>query len=219
MSISLLHIDVSARQNSFSRKLGRVFVDEWQRNSDPDSRYVYRDLAAQPIPFITEAWTEICDYLLEHQITNIADYSKAVRTESQRAAWSIIDPLLEELVHADVVLICTPMYNFSVPASLKAWIDQVAFPKMSLAGRQFVIASARGGSYRAGTPRASVDHQEQYLRDFLKGHFAVDDAEYCAAEMTNARIDPNLAQHLPLHRESAHEAFARARDLGAKFAG
>lgn len=67
----------------------------------------------------------------------------------------------------DVVLITTPMYDFSVPASLKAWIDQVTFPRMSLAGRRFVIASARGGACGPGTPREPYDHQERYLRDFL----------------------------------------------------
>ncbi|NUT42815.1 MAG: FMN-dependent NADH-azoreductase, partial [Thermoactinospora sp.] len=105
-------------------------------------------------------------------------------------------------VAADVVLIGTPMYNFSIPSSLKAWIDQITFPKMSLAGRSFVVTGARGGAYGPGTPREPVDHQERYLRDFFKGHFDVEDVTFVHAELVNALIDPRLAHLRDKHEES-----------------
>ncbi|MEU8104694.1 NAD(P)H-dependent oxidoreductase [Nonomuraea muscovyensis] len=196
----LLHLDASARRASYSRELSRRYAETW-RAAHPDAGYVYRDLAADPVPHIGEAWTELCDYVLEHQITDIARYKEAVRTPAQEQAWAVLAPLLDEVVAADVILIGTPMYNFSIPSSLKAWIDQITFPKMSLEGRSFVVTGARGGAYGPGTPREPVDHEERYLRDFFKGHFAVEDVTFVHAELVNARLDPALA-----HLRGAHEA-------------
>ncbi|GAA3441429.1 FMN-dependent NADH-azoreductase [Planomonospora venezuelensis] len=200
----LLHLDASARRGSISRELSRTFAETW-RAAHPDGGYTYRDLAADPVPHITEAWTELCDHVLEHGITEIGRYREAVRTPAQEAAWAVLSPLLDELVAADVVLIGTPMYNFSIPSALKAWLDQVTFPKMSLAGRRFVVAGARGGAYGPGTPREPVDHEERYLRDFFKGHFAVEDVVFVHAELTNALIDPGLA-HLRGRQADSHAA-------------
>jgi FMN-dependent NADH-azoreductase len=128
-----------------------------------------------------------------------------VRTPPQRAAWAVVEPLLVELLAADVVLIGAPMYNFSVPAALKAWIDQVTFPRMSLRGRRFVIAGARGGTYAPGTPRAPFDHRERYLVDFIAGHYDVTDVWFVHAELTNALVDPLLAAREP-ERAASREA-------------
>ncbi|NUT11174.1 MAG: FMN-dependent NADH-azoreductase, partial [Nonomuraea sp.] len=120
----LLHLDASARRASFSRRLSSLYAGTW-RAAHPGERYVYRDLAADPVPHIGEAWTELCDHVLAHEITDVSRYREAVRTPAQEAAWAILEPLLAEVVAADVVLIGTPMYNFSIPSSLKAWIDQI----------------------------------------------------------------------------------------------
>jgi FMN-dependent NADH-azoreductase len=64
---------------------------------------------------------------------------------------------------------------------------------MSLRGKAFVIAGARGGTYAPGTPRAPFDHHERYLRDFIAGHYDVDDVRFVHAELTNALVDPHLA--------------------------
>ncbi|WP_262852431.1 FMN-dependent NADH-azoreductase [Mumia quercus] len=146
---TLLHLDSSARTRSFSRELGARFAARW-REAHPRGLYVHRDLARQPVPPVGEAWTTICDTLLAEQITEPADYRKAVRTAAEREAWAVVEPLLSELLAADVVLVGAPMYNFGVSASLKAWIDQVTFPRMSLAGTTFVVVGARGGSYSKG---------------------------------------------------------------------
>jgi FMN-dependent NADH-azoreductase len=192
----LLHLDSSARRRSSSRELSGRSATAW-RAANPAAGYTYRDLAADPVPAIGEAWTEICDALLAGGITDPGRYPEVVRTPQQRAAWAVVEPLLAELLAADVVLIGAPMYNFSVPAALKAWIDQVTFPRMSLRGRRFVIAGARGGTYAPGTPRAPFDHHERYLRDFIAGHYDVTDVRFVHAEMTNAVVDPRLAAREP----------------------
>ncbi|MBE1497208.1 FMN-dependent NADH-azoreductase [Amycolatopsis lexingtonensis] len=183
----LLHLDSSARRRSFSRELSARYAAAW------DGTRTYRDLAAEPVPVIGEAWTEICDALLAKGITDPERYAEVVETPGQQKAWAVVEPLLAELLEADVVLIGAPMYNFSIPAALKAWIDQVTFPRMSLKGKTFVIAGARGGTYAEGTPRAPFDHHERYLRDFIAGHYDVDDVRFVHAELTNALVDPHLA--------------------------
>jgi FMN-dependent NADH-azoreductase len=213
MSSTLLHLDASARRRSFSRELGIAVADAW-RTVHPDGIYLHRDLALDPIPHIDEAWTELCDYVLEHQITDPHRYREAVRTQAQAESWAVVEPLLDELVAADVVLIATPMYNFSIPASLKAWIDQVTFPKMSLAPRRFVVAYARGGAYGPGTPRQAYDHQERYLRDFVRGHYAVDDVAFVGTELVNSLVDPALTARRAQHDDSRAAALAAARTLG-----
>jgi FMN-dependent NADH-azoreductase len=201
--VHLLHLDASARTASFSRDLPARYAAAWR------GTYRYRDLAADPPPVITEAWTEICDQLMADGITEIHRYPEAVRTPGQRKAWAIVEPLLAELVAADTVLIGTPMYNYSVPAALKLWIDQVTFPRMSLAGRRFVVAGARGGAYGPGTPKEPFDHHERYLRDFLAGHFGVADVEFVTAELTNSLVDPLLANRKADHLASYEAAVAR----------
>src|SRR5262249_35818826 len=136
-------------------------------------------------------------------------------TPAQRHTWAIIEPLLDELLAADTVLIATPMYNFGVPASLKAWIDQVTFPKMSLPGTRFVVVCARGGSYRPGPPRAEAEDQEPYLRHFFAGHFGVTDATFVAAELTNTVVDPGLAHLADAHARSYADALAEVDRISA----
>jgi FMN-dependent NADH-azoreductase len=209
MTSTLLHLDASARRTSFSRRLSAHFAEAW-RVAHPEGAYRYRDLAADPVPFITEGWTSLCDAVLAAGTTDIA---RVVTTPAQREAWAVLEPLLAELVAADTVLIGTPMYNFSVPAALKAWLDQVTFPRMSLRGKRFVVAGARGGTYVPGTPRAPFEYEERYLRDFFAGHFDVDVVVFVHVELTNALVDPRLADRLDAHEASLAEALARIEEL------
>ncbi|MGH8965486.1 MAG: FMN-dependent NADH-azoreductase [Actinomycetes bacterium] len=211
---TLLHLDASARSASFSRRLGARFAEGWQA-AHPGGGYVHRDLAADPVPFIDEAWTEICYELMRRRITDPHRYPEVVTTPARRAAWAVVEPLLDELLAADVVLVSTPMYNFSVPAALKAWIDQVTFPRMSLAGTRFVAICARGGTYLPGTPRAPVEHAVDYLRDFFDGHFGVTDVDIVTAELTNSLLDPVLAGRRAEHEASVSDAEAEIDRLVA----
>lgn len=213
---TLLHIDASARRTSVSRELSTAFAAAW-RAEHPGAGYVYRDLAAEPIPFIGEGWTELCDRVLAHGRTDLDRLAELVNSPAQQRAWEIVEPLLAEVRTADVVLIGTPMYNYSIPASLKAWLDQITFPRMSLAATRFVVVTARGGAYAPGAPKAIYDYQERYLRDFFAGHFAVDDTVFVNAELVNSRQDPALAHLRDEHDASYAAALAAARTLGKEY--
>ncbi|WP_330183770.1 NAD(P)H-dependent oxidoreductase [Nocardia sp. NBC_01503] len=213
---SLLHLDSSARRNSISRELSAAFADAW-RAEHPYGGYRYRDLAADPIPFIGEGWTELCDRVLAGGGTDLDRLAELADTPAAAAAWAIVEPLLAEVRAADVVLIGTPMYNYSIPASLKAWLDQLTFPRMSLAPSRFVVTTARGGAYSPGAPKAAYDYQERFLRDFFAGHFAVEDTVFINAELANSRQDPALAHLREKHDASYAAALAEARRLGKEY--
>jgi FMN-dependent NADH-azoreductase len=100
--------------------------------------------------------------------------------------------MLDEFLAADIVVIGAPMYNFSVPSQLKAWIDRIAVAGKTfrygangvegLAGdKKIIVASSRGGFYGADTPTASLDHQESYLRGVF-GFLGVKDVSFIRAE-------------------------------------
>ncbi|MFD0361799.1 FMN-dependent NADH-azoreductase [Nocardia sp. GCM10030253] len=213
---TLLHLDASARRRSISRAVSAAFAEAW-RAENPEGGYVYRDLAAHPVPFIGEAWTELCDTVLALGRTDLDRLPELVRTPAQANALAIAAPLLRELLAADVILIGTPMYNYSIPASLKAWLDQVTFPRMSLGHRRFVVATARGGSYSPGAPKAAYDYQERFLRDFFAGHYAVEDTVFVNAELANSRQDPLMAQLRGKHDASYAAAIEAAGNLAKEY--
>ncbi|WP_067844995.1 FMN-dependent NADH-azoreductase [Nocardia lijiangensis] len=213
---TLLHLDASARRRSISRELSAEFAAAW-RTENPDGGYRYRDLATHPVPFIGEAWTELCDAVLACGGFDPAELGALVQTPAQAEALDVLRPLLDEVLAADVILIGTPMYNYSIPAVLKAWLDQLTFPRMSLGHRRFVVVSARGGSYTPGAPKAAFDYQERYLRDFFAGHFAVTDTVFVHAELANSRQDPALADRRAEHDDSYAKAVETARSLAARY--
>ncbi|WP_067698568.1 FMN-dependent NADH-azoreductase [Nocardia jejuensis] len=213
---ALLHLDASARRNSVSRELGAAFAESW-RAQHPGGAYAHLDLSADPIPFIGEGWTQLCDRVLAHGSTDLDHLAELANSPEQQRAWAVVEPLLAEVRAADVVLIGTPMYNYSIPASLKAWLDQITFPRMSLAPRRFVVVTARGGSYAPGAPKAAYDYQERFLRDFFAGHFAVQDSVFVNAELVNSRHDPVLAHLRERHEQSYAAALAQARRLGKEY--
>ncbi|MBN8727226.1 MAG: FMN-dependent NADH-azoreductase [Xanthomonadales bacterium] len=169
--MNILHIDSSALgSHSVSRELSAAVTAELRR-SHPDVRVTYRDLAARPLPH----WTPLGDA-----------GDPAVREGSA---------VLEEFLVADFVVIGAPMYNFSIPSTLKAWIDRVAVAGRTFrygpngaeglaGGKQVIIASTRGGFYAAGTPGAAADFQEAYLRQVF-GFFGIDAIEFVRAEGLN----------------------------------
>ncbi|MFD6398312.1 FMN-dependent NADH-azoreductase [Nocardia sp. NPDC060249] len=212
----LLHLDASARTNSLSRRLGAEFVQAW-RDAEPGGTYTYRDLAAEPTPFIDEGWTELCDAVLAAGSTDLDRLAELAVTPAAKAAWQVVEPLLAQVLAADVILIGTPMYNYSVPAALKAWLDQVTFPRMSLGERRFVVVTARGGAYSPGAPKAAFDYQERFLRDFFAGHFAVTDTVFVNAELANAAQDPNLAHLRDAHAASLAAARAEVRSIAKDY--
>ena len=107
--------------------------------------------------------------------------------------------ILNEFLAADVIVIGTPMYNFGVPSSLKAWIDRVVRagvtfkygangPEGLVTGKSLVILSSRGGVYSNTDWGRALDHQEQYLQDVL-GFLGVKDCTRIRAEGTSMGPD------------------------------
>lgn len=179
----LLHVDSSILGNgSVSRALTAQVVARW-RERVPGLEVVYHDLAAEPLTHIAGA----------HFAARATP--EEARTPEQRAEIAASDRALAEFLAADIVVIGAPMYNFTVPTQLKAWIDRLAIagktfqytaegPVGLAGGKKVIVVSSRGGVYSAGSPAAAIDHQEPYLRAIF-GFFGITDIDYIRAEGVN----------------------------------
>ena len=176
--MKLLQIDSSARTSSVTRRLTAKFAEEWRKNH-PDGEVIQRDISATILPQITDDW-------------NATQLEESKRTPAHRSYLSTSDELIEELEAADTVVIGAPMYNFTIPSSLKAWIDQivrlgktVAYgpngPQGLLARKKVVVITSRGGAYEKGTAKGAFDFQEPYLRHIL-GFIGLTDVTFIHAE-------------------------------------
>jgi FMN-dependent NADH-azoreductase len=177
--MKLLRIDSSARRNSISRQLTQKFAEVWKKEN-PEGEAIERDLAQTTLPHITDEWM-----LAAHS-------DPATLTPEQRKTLSVSDELVDELFAADTIVIGAPMYNLTVSAPLKAWIDQIVRAGRTvlwsasgaegvLKGKKVFVLTSRGGSFRPGTPTAQYDHQEPYLRHIL-GFVGLTDVTFIHAE-------------------------------------
>jgi FMN-dependent NADH-azoreductase len=179
--MKLLHIDSSVLgTNSVSRQLTQRIVDQW-RAAHPDLHVQYLDLAR-------EAPTHLSVDSLGFRLGLDADGL----TDTQRRENAISERLVSQFLAADVVVIGAPMYNFSVPSQLKAWIDRIAQvgrtfkyteagPQGLAGGKTVLVASSRGGVYSTNPALAGLDHQESYLRAVF-GFFGITDVRFIRAE-------------------------------------
>lgn len=205
----LLHIDSSAdaTADSVSRRLGACFARTWRRRHGT-AEYRHRDLSTAPVPPLTSAYTTLGRRVEREGFVPPAKVPALIEGPAEQREWDLTLPLIDELRAADTVLLGVPMYNFSVPASLKAWIDRVTFPgafadpdtgKSLLRGTRVIAVLARGGGYGPGTPRESFDFQTPCLRAWL-GNLGVapDRLHLIAAELTRVDVLPHLAglEHL-----------------------
>ena len=112
--------------------------------------------------------------------------------------------MLDEFLAADIVVLGAPMYNFTIPSQLKAWIDRVVVagktfkygargPEGLAGNKRMIIAISRGGYYGAGTPAAALEHLESYLRGVF-GFIGVAKLEFISAD--GIQVGPD-------HREKA----------------
>jgi FMN-dependent NADH-azoreductase len=164
---TLLHIDASARvTRSHSRRLSRQFIEGWQARC-PDAVVLRRDVGAEPPPALSEA------------MIGAAFTLPSERSDAMREALRVSDQLIDELELADVIVLGTPMYNYGMPAALKAWIDLVirvgrtfAFDPANAqapvtplwSGKTLVVLSARGEfGYQLGGERAAMNHLDPHL--------------------------------------------------------
>lgn len=165
--MKLLHLDTSALgANSVTRELTAAIVARWQ-DAVPGLSVDYRDLDNNPLPHLTGP-----------VLTGVDAEAKAEG-----------DAVMDQFLASDVIVIGAPMINFSVPSTLKAWIDRVAVagktfrytetgPEGLAKGKRVVVASARGGIYGDASP---ADFQEAYLRQVF-GFLGITDIEFVRAE-------------------------------------
>ncbi|MEV4758919.1 NAD(P)H-dependent oxidoreductase [Micromonospora sp. NPDC049559] len=223
---SLLHLDAGANRSSesVSRQLTALFADTW-RARHPAGRYRYRDLAADPVPPLETAYCTLGRRVERHGPTPPARVHELISSPAEGRQWALTQPLITELLAAETVLIGAPMYNYSVPASLKAWIDRVSFPEAFtdpetggslLRGTRVVVVAARGGAYGPGTPRESWDFQTPYLRAYFADRgVAEEHMRFVSAELTLAGLVPHLAQLRPMAADSLATARAEVIALAS----
>jgi FMN-dependent NADH-azoreductase len=174
--MKLLHIDSSILgENSASRQLSASVVEAW-KDADPSIEVVYRDLAADAISHFSAA-TLVA-----------AGTPQDLRDAAQAHEARLSAETLEEFLAADAVVIGAPMYNFSVPTQLKAWIDRVAVAGQTfryteagpegLCGDKKVVLVSTAGGLHADQP-TGVGH-EDFLKVFL-GFIGVTELEIVRA--------------------------------------
>jgi FMN-dependent NADH-azoreductase len=196
---TLLHLDSSADLvNSASRRLTARFAAGWAAHGHSTVR---RDLFTQQPPHLP--------HHLLHWAPRLLKSDESLNPEHERYQ----DELVDELLAADVVVLGAPMYNWSVPSTLKAWIDWIHVPgkaapadsddRAPLQGKPIVIASGRGLAY--GPDSGNVDHELAALRQLFEGSMQM--VVYpVLAELTLATRVPDLAAYTP----QAAESFAAA---------
>ena len=213
---TLLHIDSSVLpgEASSSRSVAAAFRTAWEEQH-PEGTVIHRDLAADPVPHITAvAWS--------------AGYvAPSERTAEQSAAFAVREMLIEELEQADAVLIGAPMHNFSIPSTLKAWLDNVlllgrtAGENPSAQGTPVIVVASRGGSYAPGTPREGFEYVQNYLEAVLERTLGLD-LDFIVPELTLAPRNPAMSELVPLYEASRKQAFedatAKAKELAERLA-
>lgn len=188
--MKLLHIDSSVLgSHSVSRKVSAAIVNRL-RQATPGLQIVYRDLTATPLSHLTGS----------HLAAAQGAAPEAALLQDLAAGQAVLD----EFLAADIVVLGAPMYNFTIPSQLKAWIDRIVVAGKTfkygaqgaegLAGdKRVIIAISRGGFYGAGTPAAALEHLETYLRGVF-GFIGVANPEFIFAD--GVQVGPE-------HREKA----------------
>jgi FMN-dependent NADH-azoreductase len=193
--VKLLHIDSSILgEASASRALTGAIVARW-KEAHPDAQIIHRDLVAQELPHLT------------HAALTGANEIEAARNAA----------VLQEFLDADVVVLGAPMYNFTLPSQLKAWVDRITVagktfrytdqgPEGLAGGKQVIVALSRGGIYPPGAP---AEFAESYLK-FLFGFLGVRDVTFVRAEGL-----ARSSQQREAALQSAHASIPVPRALAA----
>jgi FMN-dependent NADH-azoreductase len=181
----LLHIDASPRgERSHSRRMTREFVEQWKQ-AHPNDAVTYRDIGRNPVPHVDEAWIA-------------AAYAPPEQDTPQlQQAIGISDQLVDEFLAANVYVVGIPMYNFSIPSTFKAYIDQIVRPgrtfmlepkdtqnpyKPLVLGKKMVVITARGDSgFGPGERNEKMNHQDPYLRTVF-GFIGITDLTFIHVE-------------------------------------
>jgi FMN-dependent NADH-azoreductase len=201
--MKLLHLDSSVLgAHSVSRQVSAAIVDRL-RQANPGLETVYRDVTATPLGHLTAL----------HLAAGQGAPPEAALREDIAAGQAVLD----EFLAADIVVIGAPMYNFTIPSQLKAWIDRIMVAGKTFkygaqgvqglaGGKRVIVAISRGGYYGAGTPAAAGEHLETYLR-WVFGFIGITNPEFISAD--GIQVGPE-------HREkSVAGALKAAGDLHA----
>lgn len=191
MAFTILAVTASARKNSVSAALGKELIDVIMR-AHPNARLIRHDLgfSPAPMPFVDENW-----------ITG-ANSDPASHTPEVTAALDLSNLLTTEVLTADAIVIATPIYNFSIPACLKAWIDQVVRAGLTFAysgpgqykglvpaGKRAYLVVSSGG-VEVGSP---YDAATSYLRTIL-GFIGITDLTVIAADQLVMQGETQVAK-------------------------
>jgi FMN-dependent NADH-azoreductase len=186
--MKLLHIDSSVLgPHSVSRKVSAAIVDRL-RGATPRLDVTYRDLTATPLHHLSGSHLAA------------AQGAEPASTLAQDLAAG--QDVLEEFLAADIVVIGAPMYNFTIPSQLKAWIDRILVagktfrygekgPEGLAGSKRVIIAISRGGFYGAGTPAAIGEHLETYLR-WVFGFIGIANPEIISAD--GIQVSPEIRE-------------------------
>jgi FMN-dependent NADH-azoreductase len=188
---------------SKSAKIAREFVEVW-RGAHPGTQVVERALTPDAIPHLS--LVALGGLIIPAE----------QRSAEQIASVAFADRLIEELEQADTIVLAVPMYNFSIPSTLKAWIDHVARagrtfhytaagPEGLLKGKKVFVVTGRGGFYSGDSPAKVLDFQEPYLRGVL-GFLGLTDVTFIHVE------------GLKVSADAAEQAISRAREAIASIA-
>ncbi|PHM11480.1 FMN-dependent NADH-azoreductase [Nostoc sp. 'Peltigera malacea cyanobiont' DB3992] len=181
--VNILHIDSSPRgERSHTRELSKEFVSGWKAAHLEDA-IAYRDIGRHPVPHVDEAWIAAAFSPPE---THTPELTEALR---------ISDELVDEFLAADRYVFGVPMYNFNIPSTFKAYIDQIVRANRTFAvdaqgfrglveGKKAVIITARGGDFSATSPFVAYDFQEPYLRAIF-GFIGLTDIQFINANSLN----------------------------------
>jgi len=212
---TLLHLDSSADlRRSRTRELTARFAEVWQA-AGPDHAVVRRDLHRDPLPHLPDAALHWPPRLRP------ADAAPPADVEALQQA------LIDELTAADVLLVGAPLYNYTVPSTLKSWLDYVHVPGVTvpfdeptqpMTGRPAVVVTSQGVAYDPGTPTEGQDHAVPVLQILL--------GQALGMELTVVTVPLGLAATVPAladQRERADSEFAAAHEtlaaLATKLAG
>jgi FMN-dependent NADH-azoreductase len=186
----LLHVDSSADvAASRTRTITRSFVDAWSAQG-AEFTVTHRDLHRDPLPHLPDVDLHWAPRL------------RSGATPPPARAEALQQELLAELFSADVLLVGAPMYNYSLPSSLKAWIDHIHVlgvtasfdaPAQPVAGRPAVIVTSQGMAYEPGTPTAGQDHATPVLELILGGALGMRTTVLLTRYAVAARL-PDMAE-------------------------
>lgn len=212
---NLLHLDSSADLvQSRSRAITQTFSEAWTA-ADPGNTVTYRDLHRDPIPHLADV---------------ALHWPKRLRNEGANPpadAEELQQELLTELIAADALLIGAPLYNYSLPSTLKAWVDNIHVPGVTapfdgptqpLARRPAVIVSSRGGSYDEGTPTANWDHAVPVLQIILGDSLGMS-VSVITTSLTLAEVIPARLADVPRSKRELAQAHEEAAILARRLGG